>query len=52
MISVLSLGWGVQSWTLAAMAAMGDSKNPISLFTPTRHGSVNQPWTVEAAMYK
>lgn len=28
MISILSLGWGVQSWTIAAMSALGELEKP------------------------
>ena len=27
-LKILSLGWGVQSWTLAAMAALGEIPMP------------------------
>lgn len=28
LLTILSLGWGVQSWTLAAMAALGELPKP------------------------
>ena len=37
-LKILSLGWGVQSWTLAAMAALGEIPMPdYALHADTTH---------------
>jgi hypothetical protein len=37
-LKILSLGWGVQSWTLAAMAALGELPKPdYAIHADTRH---------------
>lgn len=42
MTRVLSLGWGVQSWTLAAMAALGDiPKVDVAIHADTLHERAN-----------
>lgn len=41
MLKILSLGWGVQSFTLAAMAALGEIEKPdFAIHADTMHESI------------